>query len=93
MKNENDILMMKNTKNELGNTGVGYRDSKRKTFFTIKLPQLVDEIQNKTFDETDLEGQGFTKIVIRSNIFKIYTRLEIILGLKLFGHTNTLTEA
>ena len=36
----------------------------------------------------DLEGQGIEKIIIPSNINDIYTRL---LGLKLSGHTNTLT--
>ena len=32
MKNENDILMVNNIKNELGYTGVGDRPSDRKTF-------------------------------------------------------------
>ena len=32
MKNENDILMMNKIVNDLGYTGVGGRDSKRKTF-------------------------------------------------------------
>ena len=41
---------------------------------------------------SDLEGQGI-KIIIPSNINDIYTRLEILLGLKLSGHTDTLTEA
>ena len=30
---------------------------------------------------------------IPSNIIDIYTRLEALLGLKLSGHTDTLTEA
>ena len=33
------------------------------------------------------------KIIIPSNIIDIYTRLEVLLGLKLSGHTNILTEA
>ena len=33
MKNENDILMMKNILNDLGYTGIGDRDSRRKIFF------------------------------------------------------------
>ena len=54
-------------------------------------------MQNKTFDELtddsdDLQGQG-VKTFIPSNIINIYTRLEILLGLKLSGHTDTLTEA
>ena len=97
MKNETDILMMYNIINDLGYTGTGEKPSKRKTFFTITLPKLVEETQNKTFEEItddpgDLEGQG-VKIIIPSNIIDIYTRLEVLLGLKLSGHTDTLTEA
>ena len=40
----------------------------------------------------NLKGEG-VKIIIPSNIIDIYTRLEILLGLKLSGHTDTLTEA
>ena len=40
-----------------------------------------------------LQGCGIEKIIIPSNIIDIYTRLEILLGLKLSGHTDTLTEA
>ena len=40
-----------------------------------------------------LEGRGIEKIIIPSNIIDIYTRLEVLLGLKLSGHTDTLTEA
>ena len=41
----------------------------------------------------NLHGRGIEKFVIPSNIIDIYTRLEILLGLKLSGHTDTLTEA
>ena len=40
----------------------------------------------------NLHEEG-VKIIIPSNIFDNYTRLEILLGLKLSGHTDTLTEA
>ena len=33
------------------------------------------------------------KTIIPSNIIDIWTRLEVLLGLKLAGHTDTLTEA
>ena len=97
MKNESDILMMNNIKNDLGYTGVGDRDSKRKTFLTKTLPKLVEKIQNRTFEElTDdsdnLQGEG-VRIIIPSNIIDIYTRLEVLLGLKFSGHSDTLTEA
>ena len=67
------------------------------TFFTKTLPELVDDMQNKTFDEItgdsdDLQGEE-VKIIIPSNIIDICTRLEILLGLNLSGLTDTLTEA
>ena len=40
-----------------------------------------------------MKGQGIKKIIIPSNIFDIYTRLEILLGLKLSRHIDTLTES
>ena len=97
MKNENYILLMYNIVKDLGHTGAGDRDSKGKTFFTITLPKLVEKIQNKISDEIkddsdDLHGDGL-KIKIPSNINDNYTRLEVVLGLKLSGHTDTLTEA
>ena len=43
--------------------------------------------------ESDIiEGEG-VKFIIPSNIIDIYTRLEVLLVLKLSGHTDTLTEA
>ena len=90
MKNENKILWMNNSINDLGYTGVGDGTSNRKIFLTITLPNLVDEIENKTLDEFDLEGRGIQKINIPSNIFDIYTRLEILLGLERSGHSKTL---
>ena len=97
MKDENDILMMYNIIRDLGYTGDGDRDSKRKIFFNKKLPKLVEDIQNKTFDEITDDSDGLqregVKIIIPSNIIDIYTRLENLIGLKLSGHTDTLTEA
>ena len=98
MTNQNDILMKYFILNDLGYTGIDERDSKRKTFFTITLPKLVERIQSRTFEEitpdsnSDLQGEG-VKIVKLSNIIDFYTKLEILLGLKLSGHTDTLTEA
>ena len=97
MKNERDILMMNNIIRVLGYTGVGDRQSKRKTIFTITLPKIADDIQNKTFEEIidssdDLQREG-VKVILPSNILDIYTTLETLVGLKLSGHTDTLTEA
>ena len=91
MKNGYDISLMNISKNDSNYTGVGDKSSKRKTIFTITLPKLVVEVQNKIFEELS-EGQGL-KIKIPSNIIDIYTSLEILLSLKLSGHINTLTEA
>ena len=41
----------------------------------------------------NLQGRGIEKIIIPSNVNDIYTRLEILLGLNLSGHADTLTEA
>ena len=97
MRIKGDILMMNNIIRDLGYTADDDRNSKRKLFFTKTLPKLVEEIQNRTFkeiteDSDDLQGKG-VKIIIPSNIKDIYTRLEVLLGLKLSGHTDTLTEA
>ena len=64
------------------------------------LPKVVNKIRNpplptfENLEETsdDLQGEG-VKLIIPSNIIHIYTRLEVILGLKLSGHTDTLTKA
>ena len=97
MTNENDILSRNIFIRDLGYTGYGDRDSKRKTFFTNKLPKLAEETQNKIFDEinddsADLQGQG-VKIIIPSKVIDIYTRLDFLQGLKLSGHTDTFAEA
>ena len=66
----------------------------------FNLPKAIAKIQNppipaiknvEGFD--DLEGHGNDEILIQSNVFDIYTILEILPGQKLSGHTNTLTEA
>ena len=63
------------------------------------LPKEIAKIRNTTLpsienaaDSDDLEREG-VEIIIPSNIIDIYIRLEVILGLKLSRHTDTLTEA
>ena len=61
------------------------------------LNPLLPEIENledsyEEISDNDLEDQGFEKTIVPSNIFDIYTRLGVILGLKISGHTDTLTE-
>ena len=77
MKIEKYILMMNNIINDLGYPGVCDKSSKRKTFLTITLPKLVDDIQNKFSDKITgssdkLQGEG-VKNDIPSNIIDIYT--------------------
>ena len=61
------------------------------------LPKEKAKIRNPLYqqfeNESDyLQGEG-VKIIIPSNIIDIFTRLEVLLGLNLSGHTDTLTEA
>ena len=64
------------------------------------LPKAIGKFRNSTLPaientedvSVDLHGEGLN-FIIPSNINDTYTRLEIFLGLKLSGHTNTLTEA
>ena len=98
MNNDDDFLMLYKILKDVKYTGSGDRPSNRKKFFTVDLPKKVSEIQNIRFDEntdgsgSDLQGEG-VKIIIPSNIIEIYSRLEVLLGPKLSGHTDTLTEA
>ena len=55
--------------------------------------ELDDDVPKILDLDTKLKGKGIEKIIIPSNINDIYIRLEILLGLKLSGHTDTLTEA
>ena len=54
-----------------------------------------EDISNlkSNFNKRILKGRGIEKIIIPSNIIDLYTRLEVLLGLKLSGHTDTLSEA
>ena len=62
------------------------------------LPNEINKTRNPSLPTIEneiniLEGDGVQKIIIPSNIIDFYTRLEVLLGLKLSGHTDTLTEA
>ena len=86
---------------------VGFYDNKPKIRFKAArkkdtlydLPKQLAKVRNPSLptienveDWSDLEGLGI-KINIPNNIIDIYTKLEVLLGLKLSGHTDTLTEA
>ena len=53
---------------------------------------LDNDVSRNLNLDTKLKGRGVEKIIILSNIIDIYTRLEVLLGLKLSGHNHTLTE-
>ena len=59
---------------------------------TIK-NNLDDVVRRILILDDKLKGKGIGKITSLSNIIDLYTRLEILLGLKLSSHTNTPTEA
>ena len=82
-----------NTRHKIGSKAARMKDA------LFDLPKHIAKIWNPTLpsiekvaDSEDLQGEG-VKIIILSNIIDIYTRLEVLLGLKLSGHTDTLTEA
>ena len=61
------------------------------------LPREIAKIRNPPLpaieiESDNLQGEG-VKIIIPSNIIDIYRRLEVLLGFKLSGHSDTLTEA
>ena len=62
-----------------------------KAIAKIRNPSLPD-FENVEDVSEDVQGER-VKVIIPSNIIDIHTRLEILLGLKLSGHTDTLTEA
>ena len=68
------------------------RLSGRDRYIKFDLDIDVSRILKLNLD-TRLKGRGIEKIIIPSSIIDIYTRREILLGLKLSGHTNTLTAA
>ena len=43
--------------------------------------------------DSDSGGQGFGKNIIPSSKTDIYTRFKILLGILIFGHPDTFTEA
>ena len=65
-------------------------NSKRTKCMKNDIKKRVHKIRNPL---SALQGQGNEKTNIPSNIIDIYTRLKILLGLKVGGHNNFLTKA
>ena len=66
------------------------RMSSRDRYIKNDLDNIVRRI---LYLDKTLKGRGVEKTILLSNIIDIYTRLEVLLGLKLSGHSDTLTEA
>ena len=88
MKDDNDQLNLYNFLTDIGYTKIRGKQTSQMKFFT----KILNKFKNIKKEEP-LVGEGIQKTIIPSNIIDIYTRLEILLGLKLSGHTDTLTEA
>ena len=72
------------------------RMSGRDRYIKFELDDDVGRLLNlntKHKNKPKLKGRGVEKIIIPSNIADICTRLEVLLGLKLSGHSDTVTEA
>ena len=90
MKNKEDQLKLYNFLTDIGYTKIRGKQTSQMKFFT----RLINQFRNiKKEEPMDLKGKGIHKIIIPANIIDIYTRLEVLLGLKLSGHTDTLTES
>ena len=94
MKNDSDVLVRNNIQNYSSYTGIGDKPKNRNKNLLLDLLKKAAEIESTIVSEQvsdDLEGKGL-KLIISSNIIDVYTRLEFLEGLKLSGHTVTLTE-
>ena len=89
MKIEDDRRTLYNFLVDIGYNGEHDEKTNQNKFFK----RHFNQFRNIKKEEPDnLIGRG-VKIITPSNIIEIYTRLEVVLGLKLSGHTDTLTEA
>ena len=66
------------------------KDLKKQVNKNLNPPLALQPVENEQ-ESSDLKRQGM-QIIIPSNIIVIWTGLEVFLGLKLSGHTNTPTE-
>ena len=100
---DEDKLIVNKTVSNVGFSGKTPEKSLKSTRMKdafYNLPKAIAKIRNPPLppveiieDASDnLQGEA-VKIFNPSNIIDIYTRIEILLGLSLSGHTDTLTEA
>ena len=106
--NDDDILNFTNILKTVDYNPRQDSHSTRSKYLKNHLQDRVDKILNPSSSssstvfqieppssesEDNLEGSGVSKITIPSNIIEIWTRLQVLLGLIISGHTNILTEA
>ena len=94
MKKNTNKLLFHNITNDIGHTGFEDESLQRKHFVTELFAENVAKTEyQRIIDESDdLQNEG-VKTIIQSNILVVWIRLGVLLGLKLSGHTDTLTEA
>ena len=99
---DKDIFIFSRILDEINYNPDGDRESKRQKYIKNKLESRVEKILNPpitaiTSGESDeyesLERNGTITIVVPSDSDEIWTRLQVLLGLKLAGHIDTLIEA
>ena len=69
-----------------------FKNDLKKNIDKISIPPLALPVDKNEAESVVSESEGM-KFIIPSNIIDICTRPEMLLGLKLSGHTDTLTEA
>ena len=60
---------------------------------TVKIRKLHLPTFENVEAHSDLQGERIEKFIKVSKIIDIYTKLEILSGINLSGHSHTLTEA
>ena len=88
MKNDKNRQTLYNFLKDVRYSGNGDQKTNQNEFFK----GLFKQFGNIKQEEPDNLQEG-VEIIIPSNIIDIYTKLEVLLGLKLARHTDVLTEA
>ena len=100
---DKDILIFARILDEIKYKPDDDNKSKRRDYIKTKLLLRVQKILNPPIAAiasgesneyvSDLEGNGTKTIVVPSDSDEIWNRLQVLLGLKLAGYTDTLIEA
>ena len=88
-KKDSDVLMLKKNLKSIGCTGKEDGENARKRLIQVQFSKGLAGIETE-LDDLQVEEM---KIFVPSNIIDIWTILELLTGLKLSAHADTLTEA